>query len=222
MTELVFVVNGQAVTDSLAVAEVFNKEHRRVMQDIRDLGCSEDFRLHHFVQSSYQNQQGREMPKVVLTEQGFTLLVMGYTGENAMRFKETYIAEFDRMRKTLQTSVPNVVALDERKVRLELLKTAIDHEGRIEQVEERITSVERKVDEQITLDHGEQRKIQKAVAIRVYELTDDMRRRRELFRELYREIKDRWAVPSYRDVRRTELGEVLKYAGAWKPKAVAI
>ena len=154
MTELVFVVNSRPVTDSLTVAEVFNKEHARVMRDIRELGCSEEFRVGNFAESSYTNQQNREMPKIIMSEQGFTLLVMGYTGENAMRFKEQYIAEFERMRKTLQTSVPNVVALDERKVRLELLKTAIDHEGRIEQVEERITSVERKVTNRSRLTTG--------------------------------------------------------------------
>ncbi len=102
MTQLVFIENDRPVTDSLTVASVFGKEHRRVLQDIRDLGCSEEFRLHNFVQSSYLNDQNREMPKYVMTEQGFTLLVMGYTGARAMEFKERYIAEFERMRKELQ------------------------------------------------------------------------------------------------------------------------
>lgn len=101
-TELVFIENDRPVTDSLMVAEVFGKEHRRVMQDIRELPCSEEFRLHHFVQSSYTNQQGREMPKYFATQQGFTLLVMGYTGQRAMEFKERYIAAFDRMRVELE------------------------------------------------------------------------------------------------------------------------
>ncbi len=220
MPDLVFIENGRPSTDSLTVAEVFEKNHADVLRDIRKLGCSEDFRLSNFAESYYVNHQGRKMPRMIMTEQGFTILVMGYTGAEAMRFKEAYIAEFDRMRKTLQ-SERAVVPLDERKVRMELLKTAIDHEERLEQVEERITSVERKVEEQITLDSGEQRKIQKAVARRIYDLTEDQRSRRNLFRELYREIKDRWAVPSYKDVRRTELSEVLRYIEAWKPKAVA-
>ncbi|MCY0897091.1 MAG: Rha family transcriptional regulator [Alicyclobacillaceae bacterium] len=92
---LVFIVNDRPVTDSLTVADVFGKRHDRVLQDLRDLGCSVEFRLHHFVESSYTNLQHRVMPKFLMTEQGFTLLVMGYTGQDAMRFKEAYIAEFD-------------------------------------------------------------------------------------------------------------------------------
>lgn len=100
--QLVFLQNERPVTDSLTVAEVFGKEHRRVMQDIRELGCSEEFRLHHFVQSTYTNERGREYTKYLMTEQGFVLLVMGYTGQRAMEFKERYIAEFECMRDELQ------------------------------------------------------------------------------------------------------------------------
>lgn len=102
MSDIVFVENSRAVTDSLTVAKVFGKSHDKVLRDIRELGCSEDFRLANFGESSYTNQQGREMPKYIISEQGFTLLAMGYTGPRAMEFKERYIAEFDRMRKLLQ------------------------------------------------------------------------------------------------------------------------
>lgn len=98
---LVFVDNNRIVTDSLTVAEVFEKEHARVMRDIRDLGCSEEFRLGNFAESSYTNAQGREMPKIIMTEQGLVILVMGYTGKKAMYYKEAYIAEFERMKMEL-------------------------------------------------------------------------------------------------------------------------
>lgn len=216
---LVYINNNQPVTDSLIVSGAFEKEHRRVMQDIRNLGCSEDFRLHNFVQSHYTNDQGRKMPRIIMTEQGFTLLAMGYTGRSAMEFKEKYIAEFHRMRGKIQNN--KVIPLDERTVRMELLKTALEHDERLGNVEEKINQIERKVDEQITLDHGEQRSLQKAIARRVYEIEYDSRYRRELFQQLYREIRDRWAVASYRDVRRTELDEVLRYVGSWKPRKVS-
>ena len=101
MTKLVFIENGRTVTDSLTVAETFGKEHRRVMQDIREMECSDEFRLHHFVQSSYVNEQQRLMPKYIITQDGFSFLVMGYTGKEAARFKEMYIGEFNRMREKL-------------------------------------------------------------------------------------------------------------------------
>lgn len=96
-------VNKEEVTvvTSLDIAETFGKEHRRVLQDIRDLKCSEEFRLRNFVQSNYVNEQGHKQPMFIMTRDGFTLLAMGYTGEKAMQFKEAYIKQFNAMEKAL-------------------------------------------------------------------------------------------------------------------------
>lgn len=105
MGELVFIRNNRPVTDSLTVAKSFDKEHRRVLQDIREVLSQVDpeWGMHHFVQTSYRNEQnGQHYPKYIMTEQGFTLLVMGYTGKRAMDFKVAYIKEFDRMKSTLE------------------------------------------------------------------------------------------------------------------------
>lgn len=128
MTDLVFVHNKRAVTDSLTVAEAFCKNHADVLRDVRNLGCSEEFRLSNFAESYYVNHQGRKMPRIILSEQGFTLLAMGYTGPKAMEFKERYIAEFGRMRQALQEqSKPRELT------RLELIELARDSElARIE------------------------------------------------------------------------------------------
>lgn len=99
--KLVFIDSNRPVTDSLTVAETFGKEHKRVMQDIREMDCSDEFRQHHFVLSSYTTIQKKELPRYLMTEQGFTFLVMGYTGKEAARFKEMYINEFNRMRDEL-------------------------------------------------------------------------------------------------------------------------
>lgn len=102
MQKLVFIENNRPVTDSLTVAESFGKEHRRVLQDIRELGCSEDFRMHHFVLTPYTHpQNGQTYEKCIMTQEGFAFLAFGYTGKNADRFKEDYINEFVRMRDEL-------------------------------------------------------------------------------------------------------------------------
>lgn len=89
------------VVTSLDVAETFEKEHRRVLQDIRELQCSDEFHLHNFVQTSYTDSQKRSQSMYLVTRDGFTLLAMGYTGEKAMRFKEAYIKQFNAMEKAL-------------------------------------------------------------------------------------------------------------------------
>lgn len=143
MKQLVFVFNDKPVTDSLIVAEVFGKEHRRVLQDIRDLHCSEEFRMHHFVQSEYTNQQGRRMPKYIMTEQGFTLLVMGYTGPKAMEFKEKYINEFHRMREELQrqklpATIEDLIIMQAQSVK--------ELKAKVAQLEEQTTAAHHRID----------------------------------------------------------------------------
>ena len=92
---------GQVLTDSIRVAKTFSKEHKRIMQDIRELTCSDEFRQHNFVQSSYLNNQNKEQPLYIMTEDGFTFLAMGYTGKKASKFKEEYIKQFNDMKKEL-------------------------------------------------------------------------------------------------------------------------
>ncbi len=89
-----------AVT-SLDIAESFEKEHRGVLRDIRGLDCSDDFRLHNFVQSTYINEQGHAQPCYYITRDGFVFLVMGYRGEKAAKFKEAYIRQFNAMEAAL-------------------------------------------------------------------------------------------------------------------------
>lgn len=79
-------------TTSLDVAETFGKEHDKVMRDIRELGCSEEFNAANFGDISYIDSRGRTQKAKMMTRDGFALLVMGYTGELAMKFKEYYLS----------------------------------------------------------------------------------------------------------------------------------
>lgn len=91
------------VVSSLDVAETFEKRHADVLRDIEELGCSKDFRERNFALSKYLIENNkRSYPMYYMTRDGFTILVMGYTGEKAMRFKEAYIKQFNAMEKALQ------------------------------------------------------------------------------------------------------------------------
>lgn len=86
---------------SLDVAETFGKEHKNVLRDIRELGCSKEFNRLNFEQISYTDSMNRKQEAFAMTRDGFTLLVMGYTGELAMKFKEAYIRQFNAMESAL-------------------------------------------------------------------------------------------------------------------------
>ncbi len=91
----------KAACTSLDVAETFGKAHDKVMRDIHELGCSQDFNTANFGDISYADSRNRKQKACVMTRDGFTLLVMGYTGELAMKFKEAYIKQFNAMEAAL-------------------------------------------------------------------------------------------------------------------------
>jgi anti-repressor protein len=99
--KLVFIENNRPVTDSLIIAETFGKEHKHVMRDIRELECSEEFNRSNFGLTDYTDSMNRTYQKYLITQDGFSFLVMGYTGKEAARFKELYINQFNRMRDEL-------------------------------------------------------------------------------------------------------------------------
>lgn len=92
----------RAICTSLDVAETFGKEHKNVLRNIRDLRCSEEFNRLNFEPISYTDTMNRKQDAMVMTRDGFTLLVMGYTGELAMKFKEAYIKQFNAMETALR------------------------------------------------------------------------------------------------------------------------
>lgn len=96
-------VNKEEVTvvTSLDVAETFEKRHADVLRDIEKLDCSAEFTERNFALSYYKDSSGKSNKMYYITRDGFTILVMGYTGEKAMRFKEAYIRQFNAMEKAL-------------------------------------------------------------------------------------------------------------------------
>ncbi|MDY8878447.1 Rha family transcriptional regulator [Escherichia coli] len=102
------IVDGQAVTSSLAVADFFSKRHDDVLKKIRTLECSASFTARNFSVSDYTDCTGRKLPCYQITRDGFAFLAMGFTGKRAARFKEAYINAFNQMEK--QLSNPSVLS----------------------------------------------------------------------------------------------------------------
>ncbi|EKD7770450.1 Rha family transcriptional regulator [Escherichia coli] len=117
------IVDGQAVTSSLAVANFFSKRHDDVLKKIRTLECSASFTARNFSVSDYTDCTGRKLPCYQITRDGFAFLAMGFTGKRAARFKEAYINAFNLMEKSLSgadASDMSAVARNARGVYLHL------------------------------------------------------------------------------------------------------
>jgi Rha family phage regulatory protein len=100
--EFIEEVNGQPGTSSLSIAKAFGKRHDDVLKAVRNMECSEDFRRRNFAESSYINAQNKEQPMYRMTRDGFSVLIMGFTGPKAMEWKEKFLALFNAMEKELR------------------------------------------------------------------------------------------------------------------------
>ena len=99
--------DGQPTATSLQVAEHFGKRHGDVIRAIRNLGCSDGYRERNFALTINRvpGPKGalRDEPMYHITRDGFALLAMGFTGKEAMRWKEAYIAAFNAMEARLKS-----------------------------------------------------------------------------------------------------------------------
>lgn len=122
-------LEGNLVTTSIQIAEYFEKNHKEVLRDIRNIleNCSEDFTERNFAPSNYIDSTGRTLPMYELTKNGFAMLAMGYTGTKAMKFKVAYINAFDKMaeqlRKNNESALQRVEWVTQRTVEREMEKT---------------------------------------------------------------------------------------------------
>lgn len=115
MKELVFKgESNQVLTSSLLVAEKFGKEHSDVLKAVDSLMCkmSDNQCKGYFADTSIEVKQPnggiRKSRVVVMNRDGFTLLVMGFTGEKALQFKLEYINAFNKMEEAIKNGGFNV------------------------------------------------------------------------------------------------------------------
>ena len=94
--------NGHITATSLQVAEHFGKRHRDVLRAIRNLGCSAEFNERNFALVDYIDDKGERRPQYHVTRDGFAMLAMGFTGSQAVRWKEAYISTFNAMEAKLR------------------------------------------------------------------------------------------------------------------------
>lgn len=107
MEALVKVENNQIVTDSRSVAEHFGKQHYHVIRDIENLvnkteGKDASKIGWMFQETTMSDSYGRQQKAYLMNRDGFSLLVMGFTGAKALEWKLKYIEAFNAMERKLK------------------------------------------------------------------------------------------------------------------------
>ena len=112
MNELVIMKDQQAVTSSLQVAETFGKQHKNVVQAIENkISTAENSALleNMFVEGKYTASNGKSNPMYYMNRDGFSFIVMGFTGHKADGFKLQYIKAFNEMEQQVKFQVPSTL-----------------------------------------------------------------------------------------------------------------
>ncbi|EAK6304717.1 phage antirepressor Ant [Campylobacter coli] len=95
------VVGDEIFANSLQIAEVFEKDHSNVLKAIDKLP-NDEFKSSNFKYDSYFDKKSEQRRMINLTRDGFSLLVMGFTGEKAYKWKVEFIKAFNEMEKRLK------------------------------------------------------------------------------------------------------------------------
>ncbi|WP_085521372.1 Rha family transcriptional regulator [Tuberibacillus sp. Marseille-P3662] len=218
MNELVFVKNDEAVTDSLTVAGSFGKRHSDVLRDIKILECSNDFAERNFALSEYNDKTGRALPKYYIKQDGFTFLVMGYTGKKAAEFKEKYINEFRRMEKQLNQPQP----LSERDQLISAMKLSIESNERMDGIEEEVGELKTRFDNELTLNHGQATTLNHAIKKRIEKLFSDgvmgtLDTKHQMYSHIHSQLRRAFQAPTYREVKRVDYDDAIQWVSVWRP-----
>lgn len=104
MNNLVQTIGREVVTSSRTIAEVFEKRHdvvlRAIENKIGSLPTQKCGGL--FSETTYTDIQGKSRKEYLLNRDGFSFIVMGFTGEKADDWKLKYIEAFNRMETTIK------------------------------------------------------------------------------------------------------------------------
>lgn len=113
MTEIVITnTNGQLTVSSLQIAESFEKQHKNVVQSIENLKAENSALTNMFIESTYKVDGNNKTYKCYdITRDGFSLLVMGFTGKKALEWKLKYIEAFNTMEQTIRGQQKQLDAL---------------------------------------------------------------------------------------------------------------
>ncbi|WCE44503.1 Rha family transcriptional regulator [Lactiplantibacillus plantarum] len=215
MNDLVIMKNQQAVTSSLQVAEIFEKNHRDVLEVIRTKMHSAEFSAQYqkmFVEGSYKDKSGKSNPMYYMNRDGFSFVAFGFTGKKADAFKLKYIEAFNSMEE--QVKLPTSPR--------EIARLALQAN---EETNQRLDSVEgdvKNLKENQVIPNPEYSALNRRVNQRVSEVAHSyghitQKQRGELFKDIGSGIKKIANVSARSMLRKKDYQMVMDFINDWEP-----
>jgi len=217
MTNLVINKDEQAVTSSLNVAENFGKNHQHILRDLDVLKEGVQSWTDLFWEDTYIHPQNKQAYRVIyMNRDGFSLLVMGFTGKKALQFKLEYIQAFNQMEQHIQNSKLPVEPED---IMIETLQAQKEIKKRLNMVFNDVEGLKKEID----LSRLQKSKLSQLVKKNVMAAIGGKKSNaykllyRVAISEHWREIKNYFEVASYEEIPKLRFEEAMELAGLWVP-----
>ncbi len=95
--------NGVVTTTSLKIAEIYGKQHKHIMEKIRNfIDLIPEINGSNFRLVNYEDSKCEKRPMYVIDRQGFSMLVNKFTGNKATIFTYKYTQAFERLIKLVK------------------------------------------------------------------------------------------------------------------------
>ena len=211
----------KALTTSLKVAETFDKAHKHVLTSIRNLTAQNSAVKKMFAESTYVNDRGQEQPMYYMNRDGFTLLAMGFTGRDAMKFKLEYIEAFNRMDELIRNE-SNLPQTPEEQLQLTMVVTnrLVKRVGKVEARVDRIekTSELTEVQRYQLLQARKKRVIEAVGGVDSNYYKDA--KARKVFSAFGRDFKKEFSIPRYDSLQKQYFERAMEFTRNWYPDFV--
>lgn len=206
---------------SLEVAEMVGKQHKEVLRDIRriaeQLAERKNALSELFIESTYEDSTGRELPCYLLTKKGCELFSTRMTGTKGAQFALAYIERFNEMETAIKEQSLKIPQSPQEALRL-MFQYQENTSEKVEKVEERVTDLE----ENIVLSAGDYGYITRRINQRVAEVGRSFgkltnKQRGELHRDINSGVKKITGVSTRTQLRQKHFQTVLDYITDWEP-----
>lgn len=213
--ELTIVVSeqtGKYVADSRIIAKELGVNHKDLLKKIdgyidkitkaKDVALVKEY----YIEDNYKIENNFKLYKMYwVTRKGIAQLISGYNDKVPLAFELNlaYIEKFDKMENFINQNYK-------------------EEFNKFIETNSTILELKDKVENQIRIDYGQQRAIQKKINYKIeleYNgfLLVNSKSKRSWYMAMYKGIKDKFQVSSYRDLKLKDFDECVEFIDNWIP-----
>lgn len=210
---------------SLEVAELVDRRHDQVLRDIAKI--KEHLTDHTsvvselFIESTYEDSTGRDLPCYLLTKRGCELYATRMTGEKGTKFALAYIERFNRMEQQIKEDVLKIPRTPQEALRL-MFTYQEEIESRVDEVESDVTYL--KDNQLITQPDYDTIGSMVGNKVRIICSQQHLNKdaKRELFKDLNGGIKRITGAAARNRIKAKQFDDVIEFINNWMPSTATM